>query len=277
MALEPGGCFKMRNILIIITIVFISGCELESSPWATDPDCDNLNIQYNIDLLKEKEKTEGRKNYFKAAIVGDTQQWIGKFDNIISEIKREDNIDFLLLLGDLTEMGLKTEFEWVCKALEDLNIPVIAVIGNHDAISYGQEIWKNNIGAFDYSFDYQGTKFIAYNDNKYEFKNVPDRDWLASEADGYINRNHTIGLSHSPPWDTDIGLSDYLKKSGFNYMLHAHNHKLDHWQFTSVLLPHYVVDDAKDEFYGIIEVRPDSISLDNCSFGCYTSLIRNIN
>ena len=36
-----------------------------------------------------------------------------------------ENVDFILLTGDLADSGLKTEFEWVCDIMEKSDKPIL--------------------------------------------------------------------------------------------------------------------------------------------------------
>ncbi|MEA2672675.1 MAG: hypothetical protein QOG45_2895, partial [Chloroflexota bacterium] len=42
------------------------------------------------------------------------------------------NADLLLLAGDLTDAGRPAEAELVCEELGGLDLPIVAVLGNHD-------------------------------------------------------------------------------------------------------------------------------------------------
>jgi len=267
----------IKTILIAFILVMLAACQFALSPWETDTHCPGVSVKENIHLLNLMEQQQGGKDHFKVAIVSDTHQWPEDLQDTVEIINRDDSIDFMLLVGDLVETGIKQEFEWTCKALSHLNKPVVSIIGNHDALSYGKEIWLDVFGPYDFSFTYQNTKFIAYNDNKYEFNNVPSRDWLAEQAkldDGEV-RNHTIGVSHSAPWDSDPGLSQHLKDSGFDHMLHGHQQKFDYWQFSETQLPHFINADNRGSKYSVMTVYSNSISMENCDPQCVIVTIRN--
>lgn len=264
----------IRCIFTSFLLILLTSCKYAVSPWETNLDCPQIWVPTNIERIKQLEQSQGAKDHFKVAVLGDPQMWPGDLQTTLEILNRRDDIDFIFLLGDLVEIGIKQEYEWICKALSHSNMPIVSVIGNHDSLSYGKEIWKENIGPYDFSFEYQGTKFIAYNDNKYEFSNVPNRDWLATEAQGFATRNHTIGASHIAPWDNDLDLSDYLKSVGFDHMIHAHLHRFDYWQLTNVGLPHYVVADIKEVNFAIMTVYPDSIEIENCTPDCSPAQMR---
>ncbi len=263
-------------ILILLPLTLLSGCKYAMSPWETDVDCPGMWVPDNIARIQQLEAQQGVKDSFKVAVMGDPQMRPEDVQDAIEVINKRDDIDFIFLIGDLVEIGIKQEYEWTCKALSHSNKPIISVIGNHDSLSYGKEIWLKTFGPFDFSFTYQNTKFIAYNDNKYEFENVPDPLWLKQEADleeGEI-RNHTIGVSHIAPWDEQLELSLYLKFLNFDHMLHAHNHRFDFWQLQNVMLPHYVVSDVRDTQFGIMTVFPTSITMENCDPACVPATVR---
>jgi Icc-related predicted phosphoesterase len=46
--------------------------------------------------------------------------------------KVNSDADFLLLVGDLTTVGRPREAEVLCSEMKDINVPIIAVLGNHD-------------------------------------------------------------------------------------------------------------------------------------------------
>lgn len=271
----------MRYFLVFFMSFALVACQYEVSPWSTDPDCPaNVSVAANIERLQVKEAAEGDLSSFKAAIISDPQAWPGSFDDAIKHINGL-NVDLVLLTGDLTETGIKEEFEWTCLSMSKSKAPIIAVIGNHDAISFGDEIWQKVFGEFDFAFTYQNVKFIAYNDNKYEFPDVPDRSWLAAEAAEKASNpdiNLVIGFSHIMPWDDDTGFDQHLVDSGFDLTLHGHNHAFDFWLDDEVGLPHYVVSWSRDIQFGLLTIHDDATyQLEDCTPQCTVVVPRTRN
>jgi predicted phosphodiesterase len=268
---------KAKFISLLIFVFVLSGCDYEVSPWSTDADCSyNVSIEANIKRLKEYEEKVGARDTYQVALISDPQQYPGTFDDLIKHVNTLPEVDFILLTGDLADTGVKAEYEWVCKVMEKAEQPIFAVIGNHDALAFGKEIWAKVFGPEDYSFTYQNSKFIAYNDNKYEFTNVPDRDWLAEQTAGDETRDYTIVFSHIPPWDFDLTLSQELKDMGVDLGLHGHEHNFDYWQLTDVQLPHYVVTSTKKKGFGILSINPAGYTLENCTTdSCSVAQVRN--
>lgn len=268
---------KARITYFLMVVLVLSGCDYEVSPWSTDAECSNeVSIERNIERLKVYEQEVGVRSEYQVAIISDPQQYPGTFEDLIKHVNTLPDVDFILLTGDLADTGVKAEYEWVCKVMEKAKQPIFAVIGNHDALAFGKEIWAKVFGPEDYSFTYQNSKFIAYNDNKYEFENVPDRDWLAAEAAGDDQRDYTMVFSHIPPWDFDLPLSQELKDLGVDLGVHGHEHSFDYWQLTNVQLPHYVVTSTKKKGFGLLTINSSDYTLENCTTdGCVVAQVRN--
>lgn len=270
---------KAKFIALLIFVFVLSGCDYEVSPWSLDADCsDEVSIARNIERLKAYEQKVGPRAEYQVAIISDPQQYPGSFEKLLKHVNTLPKVDFILLTGDLADTGTKAEYEWICKVMEKAKQPIFAVIGNHDALAFGKDLWARVFGPEDYSFTYQNSKFIAYNDNKYEFTNVPDRDWLAAEAAGDAERDYTMVFSHIPPWDFDLTLSQDLKDLGVDLGVHGHEHSFDYWQITDVQLPHYVVTSTKKKGFGLLTINPAGYTLENCTTSsCTVAQLRNRN
>lgn len=256
---------------MMLSSAVLAGCNYEVSPWETDPDCSQkVSIQYNIDRLKKFEQQHPGRTEYQVALVSDPQAYPKSFDRIIKHINTLDEVDFVLITGDLADSGLKTEFEWVCDIIEKSTKPVFSVIGNHDSLAFGPEIWLKVFGPFDYSFEYQDSKFIAYNDNQYEFAYVPDRAWLSNEAAGADQRTYTFAFSHAPPWQKSF--SQELSDFGVDLALHGHSHSYSYWQYSDIQLPHFVTANTHKSEFGILTVNPAGLSLERCvEYRCETA------
>jgi len=268
----------MKNIFFLLFAVLLSGCEYELSPWQTDAHCPGVSVEENLAKLAAFEQSIGKVDFYQVAIIGDPQQYPGSFENTIEHVNTLDDVHFILLVGDLAETGVKAEFEWMCKAMSKSNKPIISVIGNHDSLSFGKDIWLDVFGPYDFAFTYQDSRFVAYNDNKYEFDNVPDRDWLAEQAKPVNGQewDHVIGVSHIPPWEADVGFDTHLKDSGYELTLHGHESSFDYWQWEDDLLPHYITTQNRDPGFGILNVYPGVLELDDCSRDCEKTIPRTV-
>jgi Icc-related predicted phosphoesterase len=65
----------------------------------------------------------------------------GQFKNVLAQVSQ--TIDLLLLAGDLTDYGLPEEAQILVRELTAINVPVVAVLGNHDYESGKQDEIKD--------------------------------------------------------------------------------------------------------------------------------------
>lgn len=269
----------MKTLYVTWLSFLLAGCEFELSPWQTDVNCPGVSVAENLARLEKFEASLGVVDFYQVAIIGDPQQYPGSFENNLKHINTLEDVHFILLVGDIAETGIKAEFEWMCKAMQASDLPIIPVIGNHDSLSFGKEIWLEVFGPYDFAFTYQNSRFVAYNDNKYEFKNVPDRDWLYEQAQPLPGQqwDHVIGVSHVPPWKTDIGFDEHLKNSGYELTVHGHESRFDHWQLEDVALPHYITTLNRDPGFGLLNIYSSApLELEDCSRECLRSIPRNV-
>ena len=266
----------MKILITLLLTTLLTSCEFELSPWQTDAHCPGVSINENIARLQAFETEVGIKHFYQVAIISDPQQYPGSFESTIELINDLPDVDFILLLGDLAQSGVKAEFEWICGSMAKARMPIFAVIGNHDGLSFGKDIWQDVFGPLDFSFSYQGSKFVAYNDNQYEFENVPDRNWIEQQA--IItdqSRILTIAASHIMPWENDLEFEQQLKDNGYDLTLHGHVHYFDFWQYQSVQLPHFITTQNRGKHFGLLSIYSDaSYQLEFCSPTCSTTTVR---
>ena len=171
-----------------------SACAPEMSPWSVALDDRHQNLtQKNLEWLARLDPGEARQGPLHFAIIGDPQGTPADFQKTIQQLNKRQDLAFILVLGDMTDFGLKHEFEWAADAILQSNIPVLTVIGNHDAIASGQRLYKRMFGPLDYTFSFGGYKFVMWNNNLYEFGD-PNFSWLSAVID-----DRSIVSSHVPP------------------------------------------------------------------------------
>ncbi len=256
-------------------ITFLNACGYEQSAWNTDPHCPNMLIEDNLKLLKHIELRAYNETDFTFAIIGDPQQYPEDFQRTIEAINEDPQVSFIMLLGDLAETGVAQEFEWTCKAAAKATKPILAVAGNHDALSFGKDIWLKNFGEYDYSFSFLNTQFIAFNNNRYEFPDAPDLPWILDEAKQAKDnkRHHIFGLTHIKPWPDQQQLEQDLKNGGFDHMFYAHDNRFEYWQTASTQLPHLITSDSFDINYSKVKVTPTDITVTMCRPQCFEPIL----
>jgi 3',5'-cyclic AMP phosphodiesterase CpdA len=104
---------------------------------------------------------------FKYAFVSDTHVGAstGEADlrRTVSDLNQQDDLDFVVLTGDITEMGTKAEIALAKEILSALKKPWYVIPGNHDtgwSESGGVDFIKE-FGYDKFTFDHKGYRFIA--------------------------------------------------------------------------------------------------------------------
>lgn len=167
------------------------------------------------------------------AFVGDSQRFYDELELFIDTVNNIAAVDFVLLAGDISDFGLLAEFELINKMLEKLKKPYIGVVGNHDVVAKGEDVFERMFGPLNFSFHYGGIKFVAHNTNGKEYftGDVPDMAWLRSQLTKSDTSEFFIPVSHVPPFSSDFDeklvdeyTSLFQETPGLLLSLHGHIH-----------------------------------------------------
>ena len=187
-----------------------------------------------------------------------------------------DGVDFVIVAGDVTEFGTLKEMQWLARELNNLTIPYVAVIGNHDLTMRGRDAFLRMYGELNYSFTYGGVKFICHDTNSSEYTfngTVPNIPWLKNELKPEDGVNHYVTISHIPPNSDDFDeklIRDYdaafSETPGFLTSFHAHGHNFEEFRLDNSQVP-YVMTSAmgKREFL-LVEIINNKLSFVQISF-----------
>ena len=259
--MKPNYIFIPAAVLCF-SIAILTSCE--------DP------FQYNPNevLLHDDEKNLNAKSISKIesiphqdslrfVVISDPHHDYENLEDFVDAANTFDQIAFVAIAGDLTTFGLQTEYREFHTILKDLNIPFVAVIGNHDLLGNGGKVFKEMFGPLNFTFTCSGNKFICMDSNsrEYDFNGkVPDIGWMQQElsAQGF---NNMFVLSHISPFDTDfdpsleLGFAEAISASqNARLSLHGHSHdfyQADHYDDGVLYL---ITDDIKDRGYALITV-----------------------
>jgi len=186
---------KHKKLTFIFLLLILSSC--------------NKFDYSHYQVLKNKYRNINQNNISKfynsitdtvtIAVIGDTQRFYDATDKIITKINNTLNVNFVVHTGDIVDFGTQEEYIWMHELLSTLNYPYVAVVGNHDLIGNGGEIYNLMYGDYNFSFIFNGNKFIYINTNsrEYNFENtVPDIQWLNNELSDTSNYNNAIIVCH---------------------------------------------------------------------------------
>lgn len=199
-------------VFFILILLNVSCGSIEYSPIQKF----DKNTPRNINAKNlERLLAMSQDDTIRFVLSGDSQR---AYDDLVPFVKTVNNIkglDFLVLNGDITDFGLLMEFDRVNKILARLNVPYIGIIGNHDLMANGLEIYKRSYSyELDFSFIYGGVKFICHNTNSREYNfngKVPNLNWLKKELEPVEGVNAFIAIAHVPPTSNDFDQSLFFE------------------------------------------------------------------
>jgi 3',5'-cyclic AMP phosphodiesterase CpdA len=252
----------------LIFLIFLACCgQPEYSPWQSNIEYKGLTNKH-LAWLSSLNKDDNHP--LSIILAGDPQAVVGHLRSVIEKSNQIDS-DFVVILGDNTDLGLRREWIWIGDTIEKSNKPVLTVVGNHDGLTKGKQIYQKMFGPLNYSFVYRDIKFVMWNNNYYEW-GTPDFDWLENEVLSYPK---VVVMSHQPPYALTLLPSHEERwkriRAHPNYIasLHGHQHSYAYSYEKDTDTQIYTVDRVSGTHYGIMTFNEDGISFQNCTPTCY--------
>ncbi len=207
------------------------------------------------------------KDTIRLAVISDTHGWYGETKLLVADVNRR-GVDFVIHGGDLTDCATMTEYEWAREVLGGLKAPYVALIGNHDMLGSGEEIFRRMYGEVDFSFIAGGVKFLCLNTNATEYNYmapVPNFDFMLEEsvADTALF-DRTVLVMHSRPFCDQFNnnvariFSRYYRElfPGMMFCLSGHGHNLAITDVYDDGIPYYESTCAEDLSYFLFTITP---------------------
>ena len=114
----------------------------------------------------------------RMAIIADVHQNYSDLNTAIYSINQTTNIDFTVNLGDFTNSGYNLEYDQYIDSITSLRRPAFTVIGNHDSIGAGPELYRKAFSEVNFWFESSSKRFIFFNSANWENPNGFDPQWL---------------------------------------------------------------------------------------------------
>jgi 3',5'-cyclic AMP phosphodiesterase CpdA len=169
------------------------------------------------------------------AFITDTQNAYDESQTFVDTINARGDIDFVVHGGDITHYGVIQEYEWMHEIFSAIDPPYLAVIGNHDLLANGGDLYDSVYGPRNFSFIYARTKFVFIDTNSRQYGfpgDVPDLDWLRDQLAPSKEFDRAIVIGHVPPDHPDFDskleqrFADILEQSTIVPLaLYGHAHK----------------------------------------------------
>ncbi len=190
----------------------------------------------------------------------------------VADINQMTDVAFVVLTGDITELGTDDEIRRAKEILNELKVPWYIIPGNHDtgwSESGGQSFIKI-FGSDKFSFEYEGIRFLGCASGPYlrmSDGHVPRSHitWLEYELSTLKKDQPVIFLNHYPidnGLDNWYEITDRLRQYNTWAILCGHGHANKAMNFEDI--PGVMGRSnlrAKDSIggYNLVDVRPDSM------------------
>lgn len=273
-------CLLTRSrywFLLLYLFLLATGCEqIDFSP-------------YQI-ILKDDQRGLNKKNVEKIAALGlrpqdtlrfalisDTQRYYDELEEAVKAINhysaQRKRIHFVINCGDLTDFGLAEEYIWQWERTQKLQMPYLAVIGNHDCVANGKKIYQTMFGPMDFTFDVAGNHFVFLNTNSLEFNYpVPDMNFMRQALNPAQSYDRAFVLTHVPPFDADFDKSkttefaQLIRTHKVPYSIHGHQHNFHFRQPFNDGQDYLVVDTVYHRNFIVVTVIGDTVSFQKIAF-----------
>lgn len=170
---------KMYKLLLIAWTLSFYGCEMiEYHPYDARISGETDINSKNMKCIEEKCKG---KTSIRFAVISDTQRWYDETRDVVKILNQRNDIDFVLHAGDMADFGATKEFLWMRDILGGMGIPYITILGNHDCLGDGLEVFNKIFGKENYSFLAGNVRFVCLNTNALEFDYshpIPDFNFI---------------------------------------------------------------------------------------------------
>lgn len=251
-----------------VLLLLLSSCELfEYHPYDTQ-NFDKTDV--NATNIAEISQQDDSSDTLRFVLIGDTQRYYDETQRFVDKINQRNDIDFVIHGGDMTDFGLSKEYKWMYDILNTLNVPFVTLIGNHDVLGHGKNVYLEVFGDYNFSFVSHRTRFVCLNTNALEFDYatpVPDFDYMYQFVNDTSDVDQTIVVMHAPPYSDEFNnnsapMFNYLVEQYKNvrFCVHAHNHRLETNDFFNNGIMYYGCEDISKRSYMVFTVTPDSYS-----------------
>ncbi len=256
---------KKRLLCFLIPVmVLITSCEyFEYHPYDIPHGSSGYHRINDINIQRI-ESLESDKDTIRFVFMGDTQRFYDETKKFVDHVNKRDDIDFVIHGGDITDFGMTKEYKWVHNIMKKLKVPYVAIVGNHDLVGHGKEVYGEIYGDFNFSFVFRNTRFIFLNTNALEFDYstpVPDFDFMLRFVADTVGIGQTIVAMHATPYgeqfnNNSIMMFNYIIERYKNplFCLHAHSHRLMENDFFNNGIIYYGCEAMDDRSYILFTV-----------------------
>ena len=139
---------------------------------------------------------------FAFAVLGDNKGNYSFFEPLLHDIDHNAGIDFAIDVGDLVSEGKKGKYRhFINQVQENLTIPFLAAIGNHDLNNGSSDTYQEIFGRTYYSFSIGKSYFIVLDATTESGFSKTELRWLEDELQRAQTSKARFIFMHVPPFD----------------------------------------------------------------------------
>lgn len=191
----------------------------------------------------------------------------------VAQINATDNIDFVVVTGDITEEGDRTSMNMVKSCLDLLKVPYYTVLGNHETkwSDSGCTAFGEIFGGERFDFEHKGFLFLGFNSGplmRMALGHVVPQDlaWMKEKMETAGKDKPVILVTHYPMIDEEMDnryeVTDAVRPYNVRLFIGGHYHSNREFRYDGipgVLIRSTLRDKNGKQGYGIYEVTKDSI------------------
>lgn len=266
---------KSFVVFIAVTLLF-AGCDrlFEYTPYSANVSNKfTSTTEKNLEKIKTIEQETAGQAEFKIALISDSHINYNGLAEMINLINLDEDVLFAIHGGDLSDGGMLKEFEIFHNTMDDLSCPYFTVIGNHDCLCNGREIYSEMFGPENYSFVFKNCKFVFFNDIVWELNYAePDFLWLQEQLENTGQYNKVFVITHIPPWsDQFTGTSSYVYRtlmdsSNVDISIHGHHHEHEYLEYYGYGVKYLVIGAPREGVFCKMTIMADSVHVETVNF-----------
>lgn len=190
----------------------------------------------------------------------------------VADINQMTDIAFVVITGDITELGTNEEIKRAKQILDELKVHYYIIPGNHDAgwSESGGDSFINTFGNDKFSFEYNGIRFLGCASGPYlrmSDGHIPRGaiNWLDKQLNTVKNQQPVIFLNHYPidnSLDNCYEITDRLRHYNTWAILCGHGHANKAMNFEdipAVMGRSNLRAKAEVGGFNLVDVRSDSM------------------
>ena len=265
-SLMPSFPFFSRLMVMGLAAFLLSACDLiDYHPYDTRVSgAYDINAR-NIKLIEQM--CEGRDS-LSFVLISDTQRWYDETEKAVKSINSRTDIGFVIHCGDLSDFGVTREFELQRDILQKLRVPYVVLLGNHDCLGSGADVYRYIFGNPNFSFTAGDLHVVCLNTNAFEYDystDIPDFTFIRNDREAVPSSvRRTVVAMHAQPLSEQFNnnvsqLFEYeiRKYPGLSFCLcgHGHSTQVNDWFDDGVL--YYECAAAKSREYIVFKLHKD--------------------